>query len=263
MIMLNRLLKKAAPTGPSFARKPYRVGDQLAFYQRLRRALPSCTIFPKMPLSDLMSPLAHDARHLRQLQERLAGRRMAYAVFNDALELLCVVELTQPGLDDDERALTLALLEEARIACFSWEQGRLPTSEQILRAMAAFTDIAPPRYDAAANSVMRFDDEPLAGDTRTGTAQALTMDEVLKLTAQGHVKAVYPHIWERICLFHTEPAHLGNYLSTLSLQDRGSNRNGFPQGVIVELTNLQGANARFIRASAPVRKTWNDSFINR
>jgi hypothetical protein len=256
--MLSRLLKKTVQSGPAYASKPFATGERLAFYQRLKRALPNCTLFPDMPLSTLLAPLSTDARHLRQLQDRLAGRQMAYGVYNESLALLCVIELTESGVQDDERAHTLALLEEAQVPCFSWDQGRLPTTDQILRAMSAFTDIAAPRFEAAANSVMRFDDEGEAA-----APASLTMDQVLKLTHKGHVRAVYPHIWERVCLFHTEPIHLDHYLGTLSLQDRGSNRNGFPEGVIVELTDLQGANARFIRADAPAKLSWNDCFVNR
>ncbi len=260
--MLSRLLKKPAQTGPCFSKKPYAEGEQLAFYQRLRRALPGCTLFPDVSLVALLTPLAIDARHLRQLQERLAGRHMAYGVFNDSLELQCVIELTDAGREDEERAQTLALLEEAGISCFSWETTRLPSNDQILRTMAAFTDIAPPRFEAAANSVMRYD-VPDAGNMQKRPAPvSLTMEDVLKLTSKGYVKTVYPHIWERICLFHNEPRHLEQYLSSLSLQSRGENRAGFPQGVIVELTDLQGANARFIPAVTQTTSSWNAAFVN-
>lgn len=265
--MLSRLLKKSAQTGPSFSKTPYAEGEQLAFYQRLRRALPDCTLFPDVSLAALLTPLANDDRHLRQLQGRLAGRHLAYGVFNDTLECLCVIELTHAGQQDEQRALTLGLLEEAGIPCFSWEAGRLPSTDQILRTMSAFTDIVPPRYEAAANSVMRHppvrpavpQHAPQAQQTGQG---ALTMEDVLKLTKNGNVKAVYPHVWERICLFHNEPRHLEQYLSSLSLQNRGENRNGFPEGVIVELTDLQGANARFIPPPVQTHSSWNSSFVN-
>ena len=83
------------------------------------------------------------------------------------------------------------------------------------------------------------------------------------LAPNGHVKAAYPHIWERICLFCPEPRHLEQYLSSLSLQDRSSKRTGFSESVIVELADLQGANARFIPTQVRVRGAWNDIFENR
>ena len=268
--MLSRLLKKSVPSGPSFSKMPYAEGEQLAFYQRLRRALPNCTLFPDVSLAALLTPLASDARHQRQLQERLASRNMAYGVFNDTLECQCVIELTHAGQQDEQRVLTLGLLEEAGIPCFSWETSRLPSTDQILRTMAAFTDIVPPRFEAAANSVMRHASvSPAVGQQAQQTQQtqqtgqgSLRMDDVLKLTKHGNVKAVYPHVWERICLFHNEPRHLEQYLSSLSLQNRGENRNGFPEGVIVELTDLQGANSRFIPAPVQTHSSWNSSFVN-
>ncbi len=262
--MLSRLLKKPHHTGPEFAKKPYIGSEQLAFYQRLRHALPNCIFFPDIALSDLMKPLASDPRLLKQQQDKLDARRLAYGVFNDMLELQCVIELTRFGVQYDERAMTLSMLEQAGIPCFSWEQDNLPTSDQILRAMAAYTNIAATRFEPAANSVMRND--TLTWDSvmsPQGPASfSLTVDDVHRLAPNGHVRALYPHIWERITLFCHEPRHLEQYLVSLSLQDRGNKRTGFPETVIVELTNIQGANARFIPAQR-VRGGWNDSFLNR
>ncbi len=263
--MLSRLLNKPRQVGPAFAKKPYIGGDPLAFYQRLRQALPNCTIFPDIALSTLVQPLAGDARLLRQQQEQLDGRRVAYGVFNDVLELLCVIELSHTGPKDEERAQTLAVLETAGIACFSWEHERLPSSDQILRAMAAFTNIAPARFEPAANSVMRHPASEQEGTAAPkGPASfALTLEEVQRLTPNGQVKGIYPHIWERICLFCTDPRHFEQYLNTLSLQDRSDKRTGFPEGVITELANLQCANARFLPGLARPRAGWNDAFVNR
>ncbi len=264
--MLSRLLKKPIQVGPSFARKPYIDSKQLAFYQRLRAALPNCTLFPDIALSSLIQPLAGEPKLLRQRQDKLDGRRLAYGVFNDVLELQCVIELTRFGVQYEERAATLALLEETGIKCFSWEHDNLPSTEQIVRAMSAFTNITAARFESAANSVMRAP-EGLTWENVMApngpAAFSLTVEEVIRLTPNGHVKALYPHIWERICLFCNEPHHFERYLSSLSIQDRGDKRNGFPQGVIVELADLQGANARFMPAQTRQRGGWNDTFVNR
>lgn len=264
--MLSRLLKKPLQTGPAYAKKPYIGSEQLAFYQRLRHALPGCTFFPDIALASLLTPLAANVRLLRQQQEKLNGRRLAYGVFNDALELQCVIELSRSGgAYDEERTHTLALLEGAGIVCFSWEPDNLPSTDQILRAMSAYTDIAPPRFQPAANSIIPEDTfvRDKWSAPRGPASFSLTMDELKALTPHGHVKANYPHIWERICLFCNEPRHLEQYLGTLSLQDRGNKRTGFPEGVLIELTDLQGANARFLPKPTQVRKGWNDAFINR
>jgi hypothetical protein len=262
--MLSRLLKKPLQTGPAYAKKPYIGSEQLAFYQRLRHALPGCTFFPDIALASLLMPLAANMRLLRQQQEKLNGRRLAYGVFNDTLELLCVIELSRSGgAFDEERNHTLALLETAGIKCFSWEPDNLPSTDQILRAMSAFTDIAPARFQSAANSIIPEDTRDNWTAPRGPAAFSLTMDQLKALTPHGHIKANYPHIWERICLFCNDPRHLEQYLSSLSLQDRGNKRTGFPECVIIELSDVQAANGRFLAKPAQVRKGWNDAFINR
>ena len=263
--MLSRLLKKPQQPAPAYAKKPYIGSEELAFYQRLRHALPNCTLFPDIALSDLVRPLAEDPRLVRQQQDSLSGRRLAYGVFNDVLELLCVIELTRFGGPYDERAQTLAYLQQAGITCFSWERDNLPSSDQILRTMAAFTSIAPTRFEPAANSVLRHDSLTWESvmEPQGPASFALTVEDVQGMAPNGHVKALYPHIWERICLFCHEPRHLAQYLVTLSLQDRGSKRAGFPESVIVELTAIQEANARFIPVETRVKVGWNDTFATR
>jgi hypothetical protein len=215
----------------------------------------------------LIKPLAGEPKQLRLQQEKLDGRRLAYGVFNDVLELQCVIELTRFGVQYDERAQTLACLEEAGIKCFSWEYDNLPSSDQILRAMAAFTDIAPSRYEPAANSVIRTD--ALTWESvmapQGPAVFSLTLEDLERLTPKGNIRALYPHIWERITLFSNEPRHLEQYLGSLSLQDRNDKRSGFPQPVIVELSALQTANSRFIPAKERARSSsgWNDAYAVR
>jgi hypothetical protein len=265
--MLSRLLKKPIQAGPAYAKKSLFGDEQQSFYARLRRALPNCLIFPDIALASLLEPLATEARQLRQQHEQLNGRKVAYAVYDNNLELLCVIELTNAGADQNERAPTIEFLQGAGIKHFSWKHGQLPSDEQMLRAMAAFTGIAPPKFEAAASTVVRL--KPEAPAARMPAHQhhvscsSLTLQELQTLTPQGHVKATYPHIWERICLFCNEPRHLEQYLSSLSLQDRGGKRAGFPAGVIAELAELQGANARFIPTQTQIRAGWNDVFFNR
>ena len=268
--MLTRLLNRNVQAGPAYAKKSFFGDEQQAFHLRLRQALPNCFIFPEVTLSALLTPTATDARRVRQQQEQLDARTLAFGIFDSAMMLLCVIELTHAGVDEVARALTQEILHDADIKCFSWQHDRLPTTEQILRAMAAYTNIAPPKFEAAANSSLRFDSlGPMSRLPEqpkrqlSVTATSLTMAQLAELTPNGSVKAAYPHIWERICLFCTEPRHLEHYLSSLSLQDRGGKRAGFPESVIAELAELQGANARFIPSQIEVRTSWNDVFFNR
>lgn len=265
--MLSRFIRKPIHSGPAYAKKSLFGDEPRAFYLRLRAALPNRLIFPDLDLAALLEPQATDARHLRQQQEQLNGRKVAYAVYSDALELLCVIELTDADSDEDERALTLEYLQEAGIKHFSWKLGQLPSDEQILRAMAAIAGIEPPKFESTPSTVVRLKPEAPAARVAVPrhhvSCSSLTMQELESLTPDGHIKAAYPHIWERICLFYNDPRHLEQYLSSLSLQDRGGKRAGFPAGVIAELAELQGANGRFIPTQTEIRAGWNDFFVNR
>jgi hypothetical protein len=265
--MLSRLLKKPIQSGPAYAKKALFVDEQHALYLRLRRVLPNCVILPDVALATLMEPTATDARQQRQQREQLEGRKVAYAVYDGALELLFVIELTRAGANDQERALTLEFLQGAGIKHFSWDSDRLPSMEQIMRAMAAYTGIEAPKFEPAANSILRPEPRAIAPQPPVARQRvltsSLTVEQLHELTPGGHLKAIYPHIWERICLFCTEPRHLEQYLSSLSLQDRGGKRAGFPEAVIAELTELQGANARFIPTQTQIRAGWNDVFFAR
>lgn len=265
--MLSRLRRKPLQTGPAYAKKPLFADEQHALYQRLRKALPNCVIIPDMALSAMMEPTATEARQQRQQREQLDGRKVAYAVFDGAVELLFVIEMTGTGTNEDERALTLEFLQDAGIKHFSWDSERLPSTEQILRALAAYTGIEAPKFEPAANSILRTEPRAIAPQAPVAKQRvltsSLTVEQLHALTPGGHLKAIYPHIWERICLFCTEPRHLEQYLSSLSLQDRGGKRAGFPEAVIAELTELQGANARFIPTQTQIRAGWNDVFFAR
>ncbi len=265
--MLSLLRRKPLQTGPAYAKKSLFADEQHALYQRLRKALPHCVIIPDMALSALMEPTATDARQQRQQREQLDGRKVAYAIFDGAVELLFVIDMTGTGSSEDERAQTLEFLQDAGIKHVSWDSNRLPSMEQILRALAAYTGMEAPKFEPAANSILRTEPRAIVPQAPVAKQRvltsSLTVEQVHALTPGGHLKAVYPHIWERICLFCTEPRHLEQYLSSLSLQDRGGKRAGFPEAVIAELTELQGANARFIPTQTQIRAGWNDVFFAR
>lgn len=259
--MLSRLLKKnSSPEAiPAFTKKPFFRSEEKAFYGRLRRALPRCYVFPDVELRALMTPVSTDIRQRRSEKEYLLGRKVDYAVFDARLTLLCVIELKSGGVMDNTPGSNAHLLRSAGIPHFCWDKQKLPTSEQMARMFGSAGAPAPakelndmPDVDA----VQESDDMPSIIMPR---ATSLTVKVLESLAPKGHIKAAYPHVWERICMFSTEPDHLDEYLTSLAVQSRATKRAGFPPEVLTEIYTIEEANAAFI-TKLPDKPSWNDAF---
>ncbi|MDQ1830007.1 hypothetical protein [Massilia scottii] len=271
--MLNRLLKKPPEPAPSFTKRRFFGTEQKAFYGRLRRALPKCYIFPDIPLSKLIIPSNPDPKIKSSHQQHLSGRRVDYAVFDARLHLLFVIELTvppAPGANPDIIPIA-ALMASAGIRRFSWPKDNLPSTDQTLRALADYSaeNMAKEEGGNGPSSQLgeheHTDAVPVV-DTiiQPRGATTLTLEALAGMAPQGALKSLYPHVWERICLFCTEPRHLHQYLHSLSMQDRGVKRAGFSEEALNEIARIQVANVGYLQTqTAPERASWNDVFTDR
>lgn len=262
--MLSRLLKKNTVAVPAFAMKKFFDSERRSFYGQLRRALPKCYIFPDVELGALMAPAAVDPKLRRAHEEMLAGRKVDYALFDARMNLLCVIEIIAPGVDANGPSSNAELLGSAGVQRFCWEKLNLPSTNQIMRAMADF--LPPERLDLLGPPTVTA--APVQAATATPPvprARSLNIESLAALTPGNHTKTMYPHVWERICVIATEPSQLSQYLGSLSIQDRDGQRAGFPPDVLAEIADVQAANDIFLRAFAPpVRAApWNDVFPNR
>lgn len=258
--MLSRLLKKSRPPEaiPAFTKKPFFRSEQKAFYGRLRRALPKCYVFPDVELRALMTPISTDMDQRRSEKEYLVGRKVDYAVFDARLTLLCVIELKTGGVLDNTPGSNAQLLKSAGIKHFCWDKQKLPVSEQMMRLFGSFVMPAP-----AKDSIV----QPAASTELGGPVSMVVMPRITSLTPEaldqlaplGHTKAAYPHVWERIRMFCTEPNHLEDYLNSLSMQSRAGKRAGFPHEVLNEIHDIEQANAPFL-TRVPDKVTWDDVF---
>ena len=203
----------------------------------------------------------------------LEGRLVDFAICDASLNLLCVIELSTPDSVDLNGIPNSEYLKNAAIKCIRWNKSPLPSAEQILRTLAPFSSLESPKPDIAAHTVIR--NSYVETSKTLDTAQAMFKADPMpsniiglstvtleKLAPNGHIKAQFPHIWQRICLFSTEPKHLKKYLDSLFLQDRGVERAGFPQEVIKEIATIQSENDRFLHLSVP-NSTWESGFHNR
>ena len=261
--MLSRLLKKNTSTEavPAFTKKPFFRSEQKAFYGRLRRALPKCYVFPDVELRALMTPVSTDTKQRRSEKEYLVGRKVDYAVFDARLSLICVIELKTGGVVDNSPGSNAQLLKGASIKHFCWDKQKLPTSEQMMRLFGSV--VLPAKKAEAADAAAQnseFGGPP--SEVMIPRRAALTVEALDQLAPLGHTKAAYPHVWERIRMFCTEPNHLEDYLVSLSIQTRASKRAGFPLEVLAEINDIEVANAAFI-TRLPEKPSWNDVFTNR
>lgn len=264
--MLSRLLKKNTNTEaiPAFTKKPFFRSEQKAFYARLRRALPKCYVFPDIELRALMTPISTDSKQRRSEKEYLVGRKVDYAVFNAGLTLLCVIELKTGGVVDSSPGSNAQLLKGAGIKHFCWDKQKLPTSEQMMRLFGSFV-LPVAKAEAEGEAQAPADNSDYEGppsEVMIVPVRSLTVDALDRLAPLGHTKAAYPHVWERIRMFCTEPNHLEDYLTSLSIQSRASKRAGFPHEVLTEINEIEMANAPFI-TKKPEKPSWNDVFSNR
>jgi hypothetical protein len=261
--MLSRLLKKnSTPEAvPAFTKKPFFRSEQKAFYGRLRRALPKCYVFPDVELRSLMTPVSTDTKQRRSEKEYLIGRKVDYAVFDARLSLICVIELKSGGVMDNTPGSNAQLLKSAGIPHFCWDKQKLPTSEQMLRMFGTHAAPTAAKSETDGLAVATGNDNEIEDlpSVIMPRATSLTIKTLESLAPLGHTKAAYPHVWERICMFCTEPNHLEDYLISLSVQNRATKRAGFPPEVLTEIYNIEEANAPFL-TKMPEKPSWNDVF---
>ena len=258
--MLSRLLKRSNPPEaiPAFTKKPFFRSEQKAFYGRLRRSLPKCYVFPDVELRALMTPISTDTKQRRSEKEFLVGRKVDYAVFDARLTLLCVIELKTGGVFDNTPGSNAQLLKSAGIKHFCWDKQKLPTSEQMMRLFGSFVMPTPAKDSEA---------QPAASTELGGPVSVVMMPRRTSLTPEaldllaplGHTKAAYPHVWERIRIFCSEPNHLEDYLNSLSIQSRAGKRAGFPHEVLTEINDIEEANLPFLTRT-PEKLGWDDVF---
>ncbi len=240
--MLSRLLKKTNEAIPAFATKKFFDSERRSFYAQLRRALPKSYIFPDVELGALMAPASVDPKLRRAHEEMLAGRKVDYALFDARMNLLCVVEIAPPGVIASAHAANAELLASAGIQRFCWEKLALPSTSQIMRAMAGF--LPPERLDILGPPTVAPAPAPVAApaSTRAPRPRSLTLAALAALAPEGHTKTLSPHVWERICVMATEAPQLAQYLQTLGA--------GLLPEVLAEIADIQAANDIFLQALA-------------
>lgn len=259
-LMLRNAKKKVFPR---YEEKPVLNKGESVLFGRLCRALPNCYIFPHVALSHLMEPSEGDYRRNPEPYDRLARLHVDYVVCDGDLEPVCVIIMEADAAHAsaaENNALRDRCLNSASIKVIRWNASNKPSVEQISRAIMPMTNSNKPTLETSStlnpDTVQRI----YKADPVPSNIKGLTQEQLDQLTPDKVLGKNYPHIWQRICLFAPEPKHLQKYLLSLSIQDRGEKRAGFPHEALKEITAIQVENDRFL--SMPV-VGWQPSFVNR
>lgn len=113
-----------------FRRKALLTGGELDFFFRLREALPECIVCPQIFAAGLIEPTG--VGHARQqAQSRLEARRVGYAVFDEDMHLLAVVEYDHRSRIKRSDAARDAWFASAGIKTVRFPARRMPSEGQI------------------------------------------------------------------------------------------------------------------------------------
>jgi hypothetical protein len=138
---------------PRYRHKTLLIDCELEFFQRLQKALPHCWIFPQVALSALIEPVGI-GRNRQAALALIATRRVGYAVFDDEMRLLTVVELNhRPRLKRSELTRD-KYLAAAGIRTLRFNARHLPSEARIHGCV--FSRTAPPPLKRGGSHVGRL-----------------------------------------------------------------------------------------------------------
>lgn len=105
-------------------------GGELEFFYRLRRALPECHVFPQVAMSALVEPMGI-GKARQSAFARIMGKRVGYAVFDDEMKLLAVVELDYRSRLSRQDAKRDACFSEVGVKTVRFQSKRKPSEARI------------------------------------------------------------------------------------------------------------------------------------
>jgi len=134
---------------PDFALKAVMTDNELEFFHRIRRAAPNLFIFPQVALSALLQPTSKDPKARFSLFKKIAQKRVDYAVYDESMEIVCIVELDDKTHDAKKDAERDLLINSASVQTIRWNSRKKPSEEEIKKT---FDDLIVLRNHAKNNS---------------------------------------------------------------------------------------------------------------
>jgi len=113
-----------------FRERAVLTGGELEFFFRLRDALPECVICPQVAVAALIEPTgAGPLRH--KALASIGGKRVGYAVFDESMQLLAVVEYDHHGRRKRSDVLRDAWFASAGVRTIRFHAKHLPNEGMI------------------------------------------------------------------------------------------------------------------------------------
>jgi hypothetical protein len=124
------------PTTPRFRSKPMLAGPYLEFFQTLRSALPDYDVFPQVALSALVDPVG-GPKGRRFALDCIDGKRAGYAVFDQDMRLVAIIELSHRSRATRKETALDACLANAGIHTLRFYSTQMPSETVIRNAVEA------------------------------------------------------------------------------------------------------------------------------
>lgn len=136
-----------------FRSKAALTGVEREFFFRLRDALPTCQVCPQLAVSALIEPIGIGAARRRAL-ESIAGKRVGYAVFDEDMRLIAVVELDHGSRTVRDDAARDKYFSSAGIHTVRFNAKCLPSALKIRKCIFARAESAGhPHHDRGDRAV--------------------------------------------------------------------------------------------------------------
>lgn len=136
---------------PRYRQKTFLVGCELEFFRRLQQALPQCLIFPHVAIPALIEPVGIGNTRKAALA-LIENRRVGYAVFDQDMWLLAVVELNHRSRRTRGEVARDGYFTSAGIRALRFNAQRLPSEAGIQSAVFARQETETRRRIRTANS---------------------------------------------------------------------------------------------------------------
>lgn len=119
-----------------YRKKNVLTGSEREFFYRLRQALPECVVCPQMAVSALIEPMGIGMARKSGL-DRIKGERVGYAVFDDKMHLIAIVEVDHRSRTSRRDMVRDAYFANAGIRTVRFSAKRLPSEGKIKSSIYA------------------------------------------------------------------------------------------------------------------------------
>lgn len=121
---------------PRFRPRHVLTGSDTELFHHLRAVLPDCVVAPGLAAASLIEPSGAVAAR-RAGQRKLAGQRVDFAIFDEDLHLLAVVEIARRGRRSRQEAEREKYFTQAGVGVIRLRAGHMPSEIKLRAAVFA------------------------------------------------------------------------------------------------------------------------------